>query len=187
MRSATLLVLGIFLAGLAALAPAAFAQQPQAEAAPVPPGRGVSGSPTPLAGARVVGAVQVARQPGQDIDLLKYRNWSSPLSNARRPQTFVVRNQQEWITAWRNTGQLPPKDLGSGVMAVAIFIGSKQLTGYSVGVASVKRDGEDMYVTYVINSPQDLTMARREEISPWVIQELPLVSGRVRMTSIRAN
>ena len=173
------LVLGVFLAGAAV--PVVYAQQTPA------PARGVSGSPTPLAGARVGGSSQAARQPGQNVDLLNFKNWSSATSNARRPQTFVVRNQQEWVNAWRNSGQQPPKDLESGIMAVAIYIGPKQSVGYSVGVASVKRDGEDMYVTYVINNPQDPATARKEETSPWVIQELPLVNGRVRMTSIRAN
>ncbi len=147
-------------------------------------GRGVSGSPTVIAGEQPV-AQATARRPGQILNLTDFQRWSGLQSRATRPGTHVIRNQQDWSNIWKTTNDgKPPRDLQPGEMAIAIFIGPKPSEGYSPGIVSVNRDGENLYVTYVLNKPRDVEAAGGVKTSPWLIQLIPPASGRVRFISV---
>lgn len=182
MRILALLAMG---AAVVFMPVSSFATLPSGQERP-PAARGISANPTPIPGAptfRARGEPQA--MPGQFIDISGNQKWLGTQSRAPRPGTYVMRDKQEWENIWRIVGEAtPPVALPGGDMGLAVFGGPKTTDGYSLGIVSVRRDGENLYVSYILNRPRNPDHARAVATSPWIIMTIPSTTGRVRFTSV---
>lgn len=146
-------------------------------------GHGVSAGPTAIAGSNSVLALGGRQAVGTLVDLENLPHWNGTESRAGLSSTFVARNQDEWRAIWeRNIGQRAPIALPNDKMALAVFLGPKSTEGYSVSFATVRVDGDNTSAMYVENKPADPDALREHQTSPWVVQLVPLLQGRVRFS-----
>lgn len=146
--------------------------------------RATIGGPTPLAGRAAV--MQAAKEVGTPVDFSVLPHWMGNQSDANHLVTYVVREQSEWESLWRTIGRDEPFSFSRDKLAIAIFLGPKPSEGYSIGIASIRRDGEDMYVRYVVNKPGERNRVG-QPTSPWFVQVLPPTTGRVRFSLLATN
>lgn len=133
-------------------------------------------APTPLEGTPVVTAAT------GEIDITSFDKWYGDDAEAKRYSTFVARTNEDWKRLW--TEQLrrsPPKPLGKGQMAVAIFLGERESENFSVRIMSVSEVEGNTRVMYLENKPLMAAQAAAEtKFSPWVVQVIPASEGSVR-------
>lgn len=133
-------------------------------------------APTPLEGGQAVAA------SSGEIDISGLDKWYGDDAEAKRYSTFVARTNDDWKRLW--TEQLrrsPPKPLGKGQMAVAIFLGERASENFSVRIMSVSEVEGNTRVMYLENKPQMAAPAASDiKFSPWVVQVIPASEGSVR-------
>ncbi len=81
---------------------------------------------------------------------------------------MLAGDQDEWEALWRLTGVAPPRALVEGrEIAIGIFLGVRQASGYIIEIRGLKRAGEDSDVIWTedrVASEPELPIS-----SPWAI------------------
>lgn len=152
--------------------------------------RGDSVAPTPIQqqipAINVVAPLQpqeVAPAPvieGIVVNLESFPHYSGQEAVVTMNKTMVLRTDGEWQGAWMQTGSKPPGPLPGKSIAVAVFLGKRPSESYSVRINEAIVNGNDMIVKFFENKPSMPHLTKGNATSPWVIQVLPAVDGRVR-------
>lgn len=94
---------------------------------------------------------------------------------------MLAGDQDEWQALWRLTGSAPPRELAEGKeIAIGIFLGVRQASGYVIEIRGLKRDGAD---SDVIWSEGRVTAAQPELpiSSPWAIATFARGPDEIRL------
>jgi VWFA-related protein len=107
---------------------------------------------------------------------------SGPRSGVDAPRNVVARTEEEWNALWATLPlkQAPPKVTFTSTMAVAVFLGSRPTTGYSVEVAGLRLDGETLVVVYRERKPASGAATAQVLTSPYAVAGVPMHAGPVR-------
>lgn len=135
-------------------------------------------APTAIIGAGV--APQVQPVEGETLHLESYPHYAGSEANVVLNKTMVLRSEEEWQGAWLQTGVKAPGPFPGKSIAVAVFLGKRPNQNFSVRINDVIVNGNDMIVKFFENKPLNPQIATGMPSSPWVIQVLPAVEGRVR-------
>jgi len=91
----------------------------------------LAGEPPPSAAAQPEGAA-----PG----LVGRGTWRGDISRAQSPTFLVARTEAEWRALWDLVGTRPPGALPENLMALAVFLGSRNSSGYGVEIVTIMAD-----------------------------------------------
>ncbi len=109
-------------------------------------------------------------------------------SGVDEPREVVARTEEEWQALWKT---LPlkrdaPKVSFANTMVVAVFLGSRPSSGYSVEIVDVKRDGDTLLVEYVEREPAANVMTAAVMTSPYAVAGVPMHAGPVKFVKVEA-
>jgi len=104
------------------------------------------------------------------------------MSGIQEPRQAVARAAEEWATLWRaHAGDRPsPRVDFSTTMVLAVFLGSRPSSGYSVEVVSTRAVGNGLVVTWSERRPAPDMMSAQVLTSPAHIVAVPKVAGVIR-------
>jgi len=110
--------------------------------------------------------------PGATIGLVGRATWSGAISEASSPGFLVARTPAEWQALWDLAGRKPPMALPERMMALAVFMGTRNTGGYGVEIVNIRLDrrvGERdrLLVEYRERTPG--RMAQQVLTSPYTI------------------
>jgi VWFA-related protein len=95
----------------------------------------------------------------------------------------VARNEAEWQALWKSLPvgeQASPRVTFENTMVVAVFLGSRPTSGYSVEFTGVALDGDTLVVEYAEREPAPGTMTAQVMTSPFAVAGVPRHEGPVR-------
>ena len=70
--------------------------------------------------------------------------WNGQLARTPYHGKMLASDQDEWEALWRLTGVTSPRPLAEGnEIAIGIFLGVRQASGYIIQIRGLKRAGED--------------------------------------------
>ena len=101
----------------------------------------------------------------------------------------AIRSASEWQAFWKSHGAGdPPASVDfAKEMVAAVFLGTRPTGGYSVEIASTRREGDALIVEYVERRPSADSIVTQALTSPFHIVKLPKVDGPVRFRNISAS
>jgi len=133
------------------------------------------------------GATAQAAMEGESVNIDNFDHWGGDTSLSDNFATRVARNDMEWHDLWLMANTPKPGPMPQGLMAVAIFLGNRMTSGYSVRIATVRQivANRALLITYVENKPRimvrpDPNSQLGRSTSPWAIYLVPEVDGPVR-------
>ncbi len=107
--------------------------------------------------------------------------WNGQLARTPYHGKMLVGDQDEWEALWRLTGVVPPRDLVEGdEIAIGIFLGVRQSSGYVIEIRGLKRAGDDSELIW----SEDRIAAQQAELpisSPWAIATFPRGQEEIRL------
>lgn len=117
-------------------------------------------------------------------DSVFYRNYTfGAISKITTAQTRVINSTNEFAAYWKDlTGSSDrPRDIDfDNEQLVAIHLGSKPSSGYSVAVTSVvKPVSNQIVITYIERRPGPQDKVDGEPCSPYVVIRMPKTSGKI--------
>jgi len=107
---------------------------------------------------------------------------SGPRSGVETHKEVVARTEEEWKALWATLplSQAPPKVTFTSTMAVALFLGSRPSTGYSVEIAGLRMDGDALVVLYRERQPAPGAVTAQVLTTPYTVAGVPMHAGPVR-------
>ena len=142
-----------------------------------------SQAPTAIANSAGASQVQQPVHEGESLHLESYPHYAGQEASITMNKTMVLKSEEEWQSAWSQTGIKAPIPLPARSMAVAVFLGKRPTHNYSVRISEAIMNGNDMVVKFFENKPSIHQPATGKPSYPWVIQVLPGVEGRVRFVT----
>ncbi|HET8727216.1 MAG TPA: protease complex subunit PrcB family protein, partial [Alphaproteobacteria bacterium] len=116
--------------------------------------------------------------PGPAID--GRTEWSGPNATATADVFVTARDDQGWRTLWQLAGTAPPAPLPEGAMAVAVFLGQRPTSGYTVELGDVVRRGEAVIVSYRETQPAPDAVVSQALTSPYAVRLVAETEAPVR-------
>jgi len=121
---------------------------------------------------------------GMGEDAIFYRNYTfGAVSKITAAQTRVITSTSEFAAYWKElTGSTDrPRDINfDNEQLVAIHLGSKPSSGYSVAVTSVTKPvSNQIVITYIERRPGPQDKVNGEPCSPYVVIRMPRTSGKI--------
>jgi hypothetical protein len=109
-----------------------------------------------------------------------------PLSNGSTAREAVVRNPEEWTSLWSSlpTKQNAPAVAFDQMMVVGVFLGNRPTTGYRVEITGVRKDGEDLVVTWREVPPAEGASINATVTSPFAVAGVTRHDGPVRFEKV---
>lgn len=106
---------------------------------------------------------------------LKKVVWQGNSADASALTFITARNESEWKNMWQRVGEPVPAPLPQDKIAVAVLIGQKPHSGYSVEIVSALKEtqlgrAERFIVKYVVREPQSGKPITKKLTSPWAIR-----------------
>ena len=102
------------------------------------------------------------------------------------PGQKVVRSDAEWSALWKvhgGAGQPPAVDFGRE-MVVAVFLGTRPTSGYSVEIVRAVGNAAVLIVDYVETSPARGTVSAQVLTAPYHLAAIPKHDGEVRFRRV---
>ena len=109
-----------------------------------------------------------------------------PMSEVETPRQAVVRSPAEWSTLWKAhdpRGPLPPVDF-TREMVVAVFVGSRPTSGYSVEIVRAVGNSGTLVVEYVETAPSRDAITAQVLTAPYHLAAIPKHDGEVRFQKV---
>jgi hypothetical protein len=116
-------------------------------------------------------------------------DWNGTAAKTPEELFQVARTPQEWRDLWQLAGTDSPGALPEGMMAVGVFAGRKQTTGYTVSITGVDLVQElamplQIIVTYRIVPPSNAATVTQTPTSPWAIALTPARDMPVQFAAV---
>jgi hypothetical protein len=113
------------------------------------------------------------------------KQWTTDLCRGQKPAEMVIRDERTWKQAWELAsdarGPVPPLpdiDLRRE-MALAVFMGMKTSSGYSVQITRVERTETELHVFVRRTGPARGQLRNDLEIYPGCLAVVPRFEGKV--------
>ena len=116
----------------------------------------------------LVAAVLQATVPVRSLD-------KGPMSQVDGARQAVARSSTEWDALWRQHAgdrARPAVDFSKD-MAVAVFLGTRSSSGFSVEIVGAREEGPALVVMYRESRPQPGTVAAQVLTAPYHIVAVP--------------
>ncbi len=99
--------------------------------------------------------------------------WSGFHGGGDAPATQTIGSTAAWTALWQQLGREPPRAFDPAhEMAVAIFLGQRRTGGYRVEIAGVRREVDQIVVSYREIPPPADAMVPQMLTSPWTVAVL---------------
>ena len=72
--------------------------------------------------------------------------WKGQTCGVDKPSSRVIRNQEEWLSLWRDIGTDPPETAFAERVAIAVFLGQKPTGGYGVKISDPRPEPDGSLV-----------------------------------------
>jgi hypothetical protein len=108
------------------------------------------------------------------------------MSQVDEPKQVAVRSAAEWSALWRQhagDSKPPAVDLNTRTV-VAVFLGSRRTSGYSVEIVGTRESGGGLVVQWQERSPGRDMMAAQVITSPAIIASIPRFVGPITFEKV---
>ncbi|HYC03776.1 MAG TPA: protease complex subunit PrcB family protein [Azospirillaceae bacterium] len=116
-----------------------------------------------------------ATQPaGAQVGLAGRGTWRGDISRAQSPTFLVARTDAEWRALWDLVGERAPGAMPENLMALAVFLGSRNSSGWGVEIVDIRVDRrqgrrEQLLAEYREIRPTSEQFQAQVLTSPWAI------------------
>ena len=111
---------------------------------------------------------------------------SDRMSGIDRPHQAVVRTEAEWRSLWQQhaAGRPAPAIDFSKNMVLAVFLGSRPSSGFSVQITGVRAEGDGLVVEWAEARPSPGMSAAQVMTAPSHVVAVPRHDGPVRFEKV---
>jgi hypothetical protein len=109
------------------------------------------------------------------------------MSNIEEPRQAVVRTAAEWQALWKQHdpgGTAPPVDFSQSIV-VAVFVGSRPTTGFTVDIMAVKTEENRTVVEYRERQPPRDAFVAQVITSPFHAVRIPSTAGSIEFRRLK--
>lgn len=115
----------------------------------------------------------LALLPGCATATPPLNQWQGNQARVSSAGEELAQDNNSWEALWARIGQPAPQNLPNDKIAVAIFLGQKRTSGYSVAFTGTRQEAGQIIVTYRVNSPTFDQNVSQVITNPYAITLIP--------------